>query len=316
MVGVADVNRMYGICRLVALLYQAMEQPRARVLTSAKPPNILLLHDSKRSNDGGSSDKQNALDYQQAKADLATCIGHERYVIYPLALEDVSQLPWQENCQLLIAPAHLNLAGSTPNVIQHLRSYVGRGGKCLSMNPLLSDALVSGVDEVREGSAAVAITSELCHIIPCIKEEEGLESFVASSLHPKQLQCGAAQLKEEKDLVYTPLGRLHQPGAEVNDTPLPLHSPTCVHLVSDQGGQTQYVSSTVELLPSSFKGLTVSMVSELKQSTPARHVFLRAVLHQLGIECSPSPPPSLSYTFLFTATDEVSDKGSSRSDAC
>ena len=273
---------------------------------SAKPPNILLLCDNQSSNGGQSSGQKFGLSYQQAKADLTTCIGRERYVIYPLALEDVSRLPWRENCQLLIAPASLNLVGSSPDAIQHLRSFVEGGGRCLSMNGLLSEALASNQDEPRRESADMEMTSKLCHVVPCVKGEKGLDGFIALSLYSNPPLFGAATSNEGRDLVCTPLGHLHPAGADANSTSSPLPPPACIHLVSDRCGQSRYVSSTVELLPPSLEDLTVSMVTELKQATRARHTFLRAVLHQLGVECAPSSPASLSYTFLFAKTNEVS----------
>ena len=248
----------------------------ARVLSrsSAKPPNILVLCDT-----NPQSPSNGVTHYQQAKSELTSCIGHDKYVVYWLMLEDLGQVPWRENCQLLIAPAGLNMAAAT---LQCLVGYVEEGGQCLSMSKSLSEAVL-GCHE------AAVEQSQLCQVTPCVPGKEQLEGFVA----PLLFLAGT----EKKEVSYSPLAKLCDAGSE---------SP-CVQLV-DTPAHSRFIASSVDLLSPSFEGLNISMVTELKQSTQARHLFLSAVLEQLGVECDPAPVPALSHTYLFSKSDKVRDE--------
>ena len=273
------------MARLLASSFISRVLPAAPTRGSAKPPNILILCDSvddSRGQTNGRSRKTEAPYYQQTKSDLTTCIGHDRYVIYPLLLEDVERSPWQENCQLLIAPACLDLAGSPPNIVQSLVRYVEEGGRCLAMNEKLVHELMGC------SKSSTTETFKLFQVIPSIPWNDKLESFVAPLLF--------SDIMTERKLECKPLAHLQGTTS------------TCVQLVTDPHRQVQCIASSVNLLAPSFEGLTVSMVSELKQSAQARHSFLGAVLQQLGVEYVPSSIPSLSHTYLFTRTDKVRSK--------
>ena len=249
----------------------------------AKPPSVLILCDS-AATIANSQNKDGMTYFQLIRQDLTTCIGHDRYVTYPLLLEDVERSPWQENCQLLIAPACLDLAGSPPNVVQNLVRYVEEGGRCLAMNKRVIQELL-GCSSAEKSPAA-----PLHHVIPCIPSIE-LDGFVAPLLFDI--------VEPDHKFKYKPLACLHAIDSAVS----------CVQLVLNSTHQHMCcVTSSVDLLAPSFEGLTVSMISELKQSAQARHSFLGAVLQQLGVEYVPSSIPSLSHTYLFTRTNKVRSK--------
>ena len=273
------------MARLFASNFISRVLPAAPARGSAKPPNILILCDSVATSRGQTNGSTtDGAYFQQTKSDLATCIGHDRYVIYPLQLEDVERSPWQENCQLLIAPACLDLADSPPNLVQSLVRYVEEGGRCLAMN----EKFVHGLFGCTKSATSTSATRELCHVTPCVPWNDKLESFVAPLLF-----SDPTSTEKQIKLDCKPLA--HFQGT----------TSACVQLVTDTHRQVQCIASSVNLLAPSFESLTVSMVTELKQSAQARHSFLGAVLQQLGVEYVPSSIPSLSYTYLFTRTDEV-----------
>ena len=251
-------------------------------LDQGKPPSVLILCDSVSTSCVQTDDRETY--FQLVRKDLTTCIGHDRYVIYPLLLEDVERSPWQENCQLLIAPACLDLADSPPNVVQSLVRYVEEGGRCLAMNKRIVEELLGC-----SSAEKTPTTSPLHHVTPCIPSLE-LEGFVVPLLFEFA--------RTDNKLECKPLAKFLVVDSAVS----------CVQLVVGSTCQQMHcVISSVDLLAPSVEGLTVSMVTELKQSAQARHSFLGAVLQQLGVEYVPSSIPSLSYTYLFTRTDEVSN---------
>ena len=108
----------------------------ARTMTStvaAKPPNVLVLQ-----HHSGVAEK-NSL-FQSIKEELVSCLGSEKYVVYPLPVEDVSTTPWKDNCRLLVVPATTHV--TSPHVFGEVLDFLAkRGSRLLSTNIALNAAL-------------------------------------------------------------------------------------------------------------------------------------------------------------------------------
>lgn len=117
---------------------------------AAKPPNILVLQH--RSRVGA----ENLL-FQSVKEDLVACLGSEKYVVYPLATEDLGTTPWKDNCLLLVVPATAHV--TSPTVCGEVLDFlVKRGSRLLSMNAALNSAVghvTSPPDPVHVGGGHV-----------------------------------------------------------------------------------------------------------------------------------------------------------------
>lgn len=121
-----------------------------------KPPNVLIYQSDR--------DSTNA-DFIRAKKSLELCLTPERYVIYPLGVEDISRYsPWKENCRLLVVPpltghaqkaVSMDTGGSLPpRVMEELVSYLQAGGKVLSMQSDLNRLL--GLVPLREAMEGIS----------------------------------------------------------------------------------------------------------------------------------------------------------------
>lgn len=148
----------------------------ARAHSQVKPPNVLVLQPLKDST---------SEDFGRIREALETCLTPERYVIYPLGIDEIRQhSPWQENCRLLLVPPPTERAQSvttgkdtsiscsepvpllSDKVLQEIALYVSKGGVLLSMQPELNRML--GLDSLSEmqsdycqhGVCSVAVKSD------------------------------------------------------------------------------------------------------------------------------------------------------------
>ena len=108
----------------------------ARTMSStvaAKPPNVLVLQHRSR------VAEKNSL-FQSIKEELVSCLGSEKYVVYPLPVEDVSTTPWKDNCRLLVVPATTHV--TSPHVFGEVLDFLAkRGSRLLSTNAALNAVL-------------------------------------------------------------------------------------------------------------------------------------------------------------------------------
>ena len=108
----------------------------ARTMSStvaAKPPNVLVLQHRSRVTE------KNSL-FQSIKEELVSCLGSEKYVVYPLPVEDVLTTPWKDNCRLLVVPATTHV--TSPHVFGEVLDFLAkRGSRLLSTNAALNAAL-------------------------------------------------------------------------------------------------------------------------------------------------------------------------------
>ena len=148
---IAGLNSIY-LCSCPLFTESKMAAPVQVVQEDAqvKPPNVLVLQPHKDST---------TQEFSQIRDALESCLTPERYVVYPLGLEEIRQSsPWRDNCRLLVVPPrpfpsnaaeHAQSIASggdgtgmnetvprmSEKVLQEITSYVGRGGALLSMHP-------------------------------------------------------------------------------------------------------------------------------------------------------------------------------------
>ena len=66
----------------------------AKAPAQVKPPNVLVLQSLKDST---------TQEFSRIRDALESCLTPERYVVYPLGVDEVQQRsPWQDNCRLLL----------------------------------------------------------------------------------------------------------------------------------------------------------------------------------------------------------------------
>lgn len=283
------VRALVGKERLCILTCSLMALRQAHSKVLVKPPNIFIICD-------GSTDSKSNASYHRTNPDLSTCVGQDRYVIYPLLLKDIVSLPWQENCQLLIVPAYPKVSKIVQSVAEKIAWFVNNGGRCLSFNQQLSRILLTNT--WTESDALVAPPPELRTVVPVARANK-LEDFVAVSRISNDV---IHSVGSQTNLLMTPLAQYHSTEA------LPATVSLCVQLYSDQEKGIKFVTSSVDFLSPSFENMDVAMVTEIKRSAQARQDFLKSVLNQLDIDCTStnSSFPSLSYSFLYTQTETVS----------
>ena len=129
----------------------------AKAHAQVKPPNVLVLQPHRDST---------SQEFSRIRDALESCLAPERYVVYPLGLEEIQQSsPWQDNCRLLLVPPPPSAAtqsranGGDPGadqtvsrlcekILQEIATYVSKGGVLLSMHAEVNRML--GLDSVSE----------------------------------------------------------------------------------------------------------------------------------------------------------------------
>lgn len=151
----------------------------AKAHSQVKPPNVLVLLPVKDST---------SQEFSRIKDALDSCLTPERYVIYPIGLDEIQQCsPWQDNCRLLLVPPSAtehaqsgcyNTGGETvplrmnEKILQEITSYVSKGGVLLSMHAQLNSTL--GLDSQKK------LPSKYCQHGVC-------------NVAPKSLECGESE---------------------------------------------------------------------------------------------------------------------------
>lgn len=124
-----------------ASLHSAAASSRSTRLLSSetaspKPPNILIYQPDKDTT---------SVEFLRAKESLQSCLTPERYVLYPLGVDDILHYsPWKDNCRLVVVPPATKHAQWIPlpsRVMEEVVSYVQRGGRLLCMHAHLSKIL-------------------------------------------------------------------------------------------------------------------------------------------------------------------------------
>lgn len=253
--------------------------------TTVKPPNVLVLQPS--------GTKQDNSHFGHLREELSSCLNPERYVIYPLGMEEVLKVPWKENCSLLFVPSGIE---ASSRVYKEILSFVMNGGILLSMEGMLNSMLGFRMQiELKE--------NQLCSLVPApgsSDERDRLQALaIATSDHSiNDVLPEEAVVLREILAFLTDIQDVWVPSA---DTKIP-----CVQKCTLKA-KGQALLSYVNLVPSPdpCSSLNIATLMQLKSGGEGRGSFLRAVLGGMGLECSSEGVPHLSHTYLI-CSDKVS----------
>ena len=286
----ASKPRVFPFLQFCVRLKSSMSKP-------LKPPNVLVLVPTKKT----------SYIFPRAKDTLQTCLGYERYVIYPLLFSEVTskQVPWRDNCALLVVP---NTAQAlSTELVTELGDFVHCGGKCLSMNIQVSSHILNSIS-----------TRPCIQTLDTNKDEEKL--MVVSPLDSKLVPFHSLKC------TYDPLLCLQEDGIDVNWSIMNLAKATehnkdiqngdedattgspCVWLVSDAPAERVCVLSFLELLVPDVGASSVEVLEKIKGTGEWRHDFLRSVMDVLGLGCGSTGVPPLSHVYLAASSTSVSDE--------
>ena len=136
---------------------------------STKPPNVLVLCGAQK----GEGSQQNKSFFSAVRECLISSLDSQRYVVYPLPLEDAGRVPWRDNCRLLVVPSGLQLPDGSEvlrelesEVLRELESYVKNGGTLLSTHGTTNAAFGFQLPENFQRSRLVEITGATPQIKP------------------------------------------------------------------------------------------------------------------------------------------------------
>lgn len=275
-----------------------------------KPPNVLVLQPQSAERDSGT--------FLLLKDGLSACLNPEKYIIYPLGLQDVLRTPWKENCSLLVVPSRLKLA--PPQVYHEIASFVHGGGVLLSLeanvNVLLGFRLdqhlkpndlikVMHVCETEEGDSANRF-----HLlsISTIEDVDDVQFAQEIPFDPGVFRENLAYLTLPSDAspMHHSLELMEQ-SPDSTEAEFPRRIP-CVQCVRfSKSGQA--LLSYVDLLSASHEGNDLSLLLHLKKDIEPRQVFLRSALRRVGLECTSEAIPELSHTYLVCSPEVTYDLG-------
>ena len=157
----------------------------AKAHSHVKPPNVLVLQQRKDSTSEEFSRIREALD---------SCLTPERYVVYPLGIDEIQQSsPWQDNCRLLLVPpsaterAQSGYDTGAPRmteIFQEIASYVGMGGAILSMNTELNGIL--GLDSFNKVQSKYC-QHGVCNVAPKAAESSKTDKSILEKFNALQV---------------------------------------------------------------------------------------------------------------------------------
>ena len=237
-------------------------------MDSYKPPNVLVLCNSKSDED--------VLAFETVKSELQLCLGIERYVVYPLS--DLGQ-PWKENCSLLVLPSTFHI---TEDKWKEISSYLQSGGKCLSTNAAMNGIFVRDFRKFTDDDADGGIVQ--------IANNATTTSFYTISLKGNSFTAPSVA------------------NYSTVTTDIVSNTSACIKMVSSETYNFAVVCSSVHLFhPQGYlPNMDLEMVKKIKESTEARHDFIRSILSSLGLHLDTERNiPELSYVYSATQSNEV-----------
>ena len=276
---------------------------------NTKPPNVLVLCGDPK----GKGSKHSDSIFSAVRESLASSLDSERYVVYPLPLEDVSRAPWRDNCRLLVVPSGLQLT----EVLEELESYVSNGGALLSTHSPTNAAFGSRISEGFQSSRLVEITG----VDPELQPNEWIVAQTSAShqTSPETLPDVLPTLPQQKtsrvlarmrvaSLDTGGLGKNGEAEKEEGKGEGEVETSDCIQHLEFEGSWGPVVLSHVDLLSPAGSGEFTASISELvalKKDTQKVSNLLRGVLKEMGMErCKgESVTPTLSYLMC---SDQVS----------
>lgn len=279
---------------------------------NTKPPNVLVLCGDPK----GKGSKHSDSIFSAARESLVSSLDSERYVVYPLPLEDVSRAPWRDNCRLLVVPSGLQLT-DVSQVLEELESYVSNGGALLSVHSPTNAAFGSRISEGFQSSRLVEITG----VDPELQPNEWIVAQTSAShqtspgtlpgvlptLPPQKMSRVLARMRVASLDAGGP-GKNGEAEKEEGKGKGEVETSDCIQHLEFEGSWGQVVLSHVDLLSSAGLGEFTASISELvtlKKDTQKVSNLLREVLKEMGMECckGESVTPTLSYIMC---SDQVS----------
>ncbi len=282
-------------------------KPRAMSLgappSAIKPPNVLVLQPQATPKDGSS--------FLSLKDSLTACLNPERYIIYPLGLDDALRTPWKENCSLLVVPSRLTLC--PPQIYHEIASFVHSGGILLSLEAAINTILGFKFEGHIEPNNVFNVT-------PAGEEERRdfttLSVSTISSLDEVQF---ASEIPFDPGVSRENLAYLTPSSPTSSQVPLESSEQfnprsdeangaggseglSCVQGVRfSKGGRA--LLSYIDLLSVTHEGTDLSSLLQLKKDVESQQEFLKGALRGVGLECSVEAMPQLSYTYLVCSAE-------------
>ncbi len=269
--------------------------------TVIKPPNVLVLQPQHGADSG----------YLRLKDSLSACLTPERYVIYPLGLDDALRTPWKENCSLLVVPSRLQL--TPPQIYHEIASFVHGGGVLLSLEAAVNAILGFKINEHLEpnqlfdvtpvggvsgrGNFHVLSVSTIAGVNDVqfaqeLPQDPGVSRETLANLICSDLSPPTSPMHQSSTL------DVQSPGAED-----PVRIPCVQRVRFSKGGHA--LLSYVDLLSSVHEGGELSVLLQLKKGVESRQAFLRGVLEGVGLECASEAIPELSHTYLLCSSEVI-----------
>jgi len=296
--------------------------------STPKPPNVLVYSPQKDSTSNG---------FSRVIESLETCLSPERYVIYPIGLEDMVQYsPWKSNCKLLMVPpmADDGLQESQdtnlelpPKVIAEMATFVQAGGSILSLHSQLNrffEFSFSKAESLQEKVQKFNIRNHESSIVE-FKDDNDSNQFPCLTLNQNSqydfsgvfLDTPLANTLESKTSVgfYVCRKALNKSNtnqsnnSEEGDAVMPHDSAgqasrvAVVQKMTLKGGGKVVVAG-VDLLPVLPAAMKLEMLMELSRGVSQRRKVLSDLLTWFDLACSKETLPELSHTYLL-CSDEV-----------
>ena len=298
-----------------------------------KPPNVLIYHPDKDSTNEG---------FLRVKQSLELCLTPERYVIYPLGLDDILQYsPWKENCKLLVIPpttqsgpcgSHDHSSELSPRVVEEISRYTQSGGSILSLHSHLNSFFgfpFSPFSKVGE-TDNVKPEDEHCTVEVCEElQKYQFPSLVSSS--SRNYALGNVFLDvplsdsvvENADVAFL-VNKLKWDEANNNqsnnkrqDIPSRIQPSNRLNLLVSADlvpcvrkvvfkNEGRATLANVDFLPVLPTGIELESLMHLSRGVAQRKQLLSSLLSWFGMECSKEKLPDLSHTYLL-CSDKVGE---------
>ena len=308
----APSRRVLGLCSAVSLPARDMNRGET---VQTKPPNVLVLSASDAGPEKGS-------EFSAARECLTACLDSERYVVYPLHLDDVVRTPWKDNCRLLVLPSmrqpdalalrigfEVSSKGGVPDgVLKELVTYISGGGTLLSLHSATNAVLGFAMPEDLQQPSFVEITTQTA------SPNDKLENGTANEWVVAQTCASSEEIATESaDLPPLPVKKSSKVLARMRKMEIREEKEgdaqtkevvgetsdlmDCIQHWQFEEGLGQVILSHVDLLGSAGKGTNVPELITLKRDAAKVTNVLKMVLEEVGVECSRGEisSPTLSY---------------------
>ena len=264
-----------------------------------KPPNVLVLSAGRGATTRGAETDAGFLSIKEG---ITACLNEERYVVYPLRLEDVVRAPWRDNCRLLVVPSGLHLEEGVDDLHGELEAYIQGGGTLFSIHPVINAAFGFRIPEYLQQSMFVSVAPGADNMLKIDPEEwmvahmctAGDSDMVGPDTFQKLPQQKSSKvLATMKQVVFKNIDETKREDDGVGEG----RETDCIQHLQFEGPSGQAILSYVDLLATSGPHTNISELLAIKQDAEKVSALLQTVLRELGMECTKgeSSSPTLSY---------------------